>query len=571
MGICLDARYTYEMKADEHTLIVRKNDKYVEGFWPKGVSSLAALVGNNGAGKTTFLEAMLITLSGGKGARDFKKIVIYEDHNKQLKAYTQDDQYQILYNNESIVDERKRLNIPISTPFYYASVFRPFSDIHMPGQGLVGGAYNATDTWRFVMDIYEYAFGHTIKHDISFREHMIAHKAQDYNRIVQLLGDKKLRSCLPSDALPKYILIRPNKSGFVKEGCRVIPYTGPMPESEWEIYTKDRCLAGIIFFIFYNIETERAQQNHVVDAKGYDRWNNLYDGQTGVLSTLDVFERRYPKYRAYIADIKHVVEFLETICSYDKEADALYIEIDKNDDERKIKDLIRLFKSSDFKLAKYFDLEYTRDVYEQTQLSAGELDMLKLCSRIYDAVLLQPLKSGKVPPSLIMIDEAENSYHPAWQQQFVNILANFVSALYQRKKKKSEFQIVLTTHSPILLSDIPVMCTNYMHKAKDNSDVAMLNDRRETFGANIYNLYKDSFFLSEGLIGKFAYEKIKAIRDEIAKDRKLSEDEVRILKQRIDMIGDMAIKHYLLSSMEEKYKPQLIDYYKQKIKELEGE
>ena len=50
MGISLDARYTYEMKEDEQKLIVRKNDKYVERLWPEGISSLASLVGNNGAG-----------------------------------------------------------------------------------------------------------------------------------------------------------------------------------------------------------------------------------------------------------------------------------------------------------------------------------------------------------------------------------------------------------------------------------------------------------------------------------------------------------------------------------------
>ena len=66
MGIRLDARYVYEWDdTDEKVLKIResKSKDNLKGFWPEGVSSLAAIVGNNGTGKTSFLEAMLHIVS----------------------------------------------------------------------------------------------------------------------------------------------------------------------------------------------------------------------------------------------------------------------------------------------------------------------------------------------------------------------------------------------------------------------------------------------------------------------------------------------------------------------------
>lgn len=76
LGISLDARYTYEMRGKK--LTVRKNEHYVERLWPDGVVSLAAVVGSNGAGKTTFLEGILHMLAEGSGEKEVPSIIIYE-------------------------------------------------------------------------------------------------------------------------------------------------------------------------------------------------------------------------------------------------------------------------------------------------------------------------------------------------------------------------------------------------------------------------------------------------------------------------------------------------------------
>ena len=78
MGISLDARYLYVADEQQKKIKVSDNPSYVEDFWPKGVASLATIVGNNGAGKTTCLFYLLQALADGSGDNDLNAIIIYK-------------------------------------------------------------------------------------------------------------------------------------------------------------------------------------------------------------------------------------------------------------------------------------------------------------------------------------------------------------------------------------------------------------------------------------------------------------------------------------------------------------
>ena len=193
--------------------------------------------------------------------------------------------------------------------------------------------------------------------------------------------------------------------------------------------------------------------------------------------------------------------------------------------------------------------------------------MLRFFSRLYDAVCVYPKRADNIQtPQLLLIDEAENSYHPEWQRMYISQLTQFVHALYYRKEIAGEFQIILTTHSPILLSDIPVMCTNYLRKEEKDNHVSTLNDRHETFGANVFDLYRDSFFMSKGLVGEFAQQKIRKIQKDI-KDGGMSAEDI---EKEINLIGDRGIRAYLQAMLDENDKRDMLAYYKSKVKELEN-
>lgn len=145
--------------------------------------------------------------------------------------------------------------------------------------------------------------------------------------------------------------------------------------------------------------------------------------------------------------------------------------------------------------------------------------------------------------AVILLDEAEVAFHPEWQRIYFDAFLEFV------KKNISEqgthVQIVLATHSPIILSDIPKQNAVFLTK-DENNKITVFNDNEETFAANIFSLYQNAFFLDESGIGVFAERKLC---DLIKKIHKLSEEQVptqsskdEIIRE-IKCIGDPYIRH----------------------------
>jgi len=97
----------------------------------------------------------------------------------------------------------------------------------------------------------------------------------------------------------------------------------------------------------------------------------------------------------------------------------------------------------------------------------------------------------------VVLEEIELYYHPELQQQFVKFLIEGLDQMTLENIKSVHVQIV--THSPYVLSDIPR--SNVLALKKDE-ELPVTGLR--TFGANIHDMLKDSFFLQGGSMGCFA-------------------------------------------------------------------
>ena len=153
-----------------------------------------------------------------------------------------------------------------------------------------------------------------------------------------------------------------------------------------------------------------------------------------------------------------------------------------------------------------------------------------------------------------LLDEPDNTLHPEWQKKFVGELIK----LLQKLDKK--VHILLTTHSPFLLSDLPKENIIFLQDGKQ------VYPKIETFGANIHTLLSHGFFMKDGLMGEFAKEKINETikflngQDSTIKDEKEA-------KKIIQSIGEPFLQQKLSKIFYEKFTAQ-----KQKrIKELEAE
>lgn len=144
-----------------------------------------------------------------------------------------------------------------------------------------------------------------------------------------------------------------------------------------------------------------------------------------------------------------------------------------------------------------------------SDISSGQLQFVHTMSNI--AYHIENLLSVKEEKRVkycyvnIMMDEIEMCYHPEYQRTFVNEIVGMIKRL--RINERCAVNILMSTHSPFVLSDIPQSNVLYIDKGKDVGCEMDIN----TFAANVNELLNKSFFLSNGFMGEFAKEKIESL------------------------------------------------------------
>lgn len=144
-------------------------------------------------------------------------------------------------------------------------------------------------------------------------------------------------------------------------------------------------------------------------------------------------------------------------------------------------------------------------------MSSGERQMLYSLSYIfYHIKNIASIKvNGKRAVGYhhvnLIFDEAELYYHPEYQRQYITrLLENLAMCNINRTNIRS-INIIIITHSPFILSDLPKSNILFLRKGDDTDDVGI-----ETLGANIYDLLKSGFFL-EYAIGDLVQKKLQDI------------------------------------------------------------
>lgn len=185
---------------------------------------------------------------------------------------------------------------------------------------------------------------------------------------------------------------------------------------------------------------------------------------------------------------------------------------------------------------------------QYSQFSSGEKQMINLvCTIVYH---LQNLHSNigsetKVgyPYINLMIDEIELYFHPRYQTMLIKFLLEAIRRLNLDGFKG--INIMIATHSPYLLSDIPKSNIIRLDKGKVLKDT----DIPETFGANVYDLLNHHFFMDQ-FIGDFVADKIDSIVRAVVGFDKCSKEEKKALRKSISLIGDDFIRNTLIQKID---------------------
>lgn len=118
---------------------------------------------------------------------------------------------------------------------------------------------------------------------------------------------------------------------------------------------------------------------------------------------------------------------------------------------------------------------------------------------------------------ILFIDEADLTYHPEWQRQFISIITEFLPRIFTDPYYAGsgsgckDIQIILSTHSPLILGDFPAASVTYLRRQEDGTN--QIDNCRQviTFGENLYTILRDSFYLKNGAVGEFARRKIEQV------------------------------------------------------------
>lgn len=198
--------------------------------------------------------------------------------------------------------------------------------------------------------------------------------------------------------------------------------------------------------------------------------------------------------------------------------------------------------------------------YSIENLSDGESAYLGLYASLYEQIsMLTPSKEKYI----ILLDEPETRMHPELTRNFINELILFLKDLSEGKKI---FQVIISTHSPFILSDI--QSNNIIYLEKDNEGYCKPVKRKlNTLGANIHTLLKDGFFMTS-TIGQFVTNKIKEvislIDESIIED--VSEQQKNELLYIINSIGEPLIQNRIMKMFNDKFSFNYTDLYNENLK-----
>lgn len=568
----------------------------------KVVSNITAVVGANGAGKTTLMSFITKNKCWQRNALDEKDLHIY-DKQKSIYVFGENNNYTIYYNLSNKLDYENFSPNTVDTNVYKSidSIWKTltvyitnsyFSNNKLSYEINIKGKSSVYLSPSSINDIsscfYNKIFGedylsNTSENAKSFswfvkknRNHLTFQELLDLNYQRYLLENKitdfsqesyKDRILIDFESILDLIKsadysteLKDKYKEKIGEFHKIYP-----SEKLKEQYKKNNIIIlylNLIFEVFYY---EGADKLSYINIE-----SELYEQ----IKEIDIFKDKEKKYWKYLEDIQELDEILASCKVKDNnfyEKNDLSLSFEKvilKNNEAFYNYIQKIF--SDINSYSYV-LRYIR--VKELEISSGEralrnfLSWLVLIPKLDE---IMNIKRENYESKLLLIDEIDLYLHPEWQRQIIQKLINSINEIEKDKK----VQIIITSHSPIILSDFPRENVIYLKKIKGKT-VVDYNYHDQSFGSNIYTLLKDIFFLKNGAVGEFAKCKIIKVYEELySKDCNNKELEHQNL---INLIGDEFVRKEMQRLFEKKYneklsvneKSSVLEYNSKNFNELE--
>lgn len=243
--------------------------------------------------------------------------------------------------------------------------------------------------------------------------------------------------------------------------------------------------------------------------------------------------------------------------------------------KKKIKETKNYHEIFSYLLPDFFDVScYYKKTSETGELAITLSNMSSGQQQLYNSLsyIVYHMKNaqsnqtgnslGKIPYKSfnLIIDEAELYYHPEYQRRFITDLINLLN---RSNIACSGLNIIIVTHSPYIISDIP---RNAILALDAGKKYRQLN---ETLAANIYDLLENQFFMTS-TIGECSKKMIETIIEycnnvPVSKSV-ITSDKLHSYTDFIESIGDKYLKLTLRDMLKER---QGEDFYQRTISKYE--
>lgn len=249
---------------------------------------------------------------------------------------------------------------------------------------------------------------------------------------------------------------------------------------------------------------------------------------------------------------KYVIDYIKLIENIDEKyfkKEGLMINIKKGMELKKI--LIELFKfidniknNNDYN---WWYEQFLKGKIEFKKLSEGEMVYLDLFTKIKESLNINEMKFKET--AIILLDEPDKSFHPEWSRRFIYTLIEELENIKKAEKiNKLKFQIIVSTHSPFMMSDLPKENIIFMQREdlskEDNENKINYKEYIKTFGNNIHTLLNDKFFL-DSTFGEFAKQKIANCLKDLNSEDYVNEIREKEINYIINSIGEPFLKSEL--------------------------
>lgn len=584
-GFNFSPEYRFNYKSLKNELQIGQGTALPPNFWGENVSNLTLLLGKNGAGKTSVLEIIKRPYVPKNAVyvflHDHKIIIRYKFENhpidtsfrleiegighqmpKQVKIGSK--KYDLLYenmNNEGYSGDltKGKASFKDLNTVYYSPIFRgdfDFKEIVNGGTSF-GEVANKNKVGPEAQDLSTDAILETIikgyrnldKNDLlkpfenfKFKE---TFSQIDFLNKNMPFGRDIFKKRLPDiEVLPisdfENIFLNDDNLKQIEEILATVTREVNSLSNDTERFVFN-CTLGLTKAILS--VCRQAQISQIVFEVKNLKWGTLnltafYDISTKIVNKaythpvirkdfITLIKRISERYSSYIQDNGELIQFPSS----------------------KIGELYDFLESFENNSKILFNLRWTG-------LSSGEMYLLNLFSRIDSGFYHQDLDF------IFCIDEGETTLHPHWQKFYIR----WIIELFPKMFPENKMQFVITSNNPIIATDVP--SRNTIRLTQDREHIFV---NTETFGSNIFDLLKDSFFVQDGFMGEFAKDKINKTVDWLYDPkRKLTQKEKDHHLAIILMVGEPVLKEKLLEMYEKVTKSDFqLRMIQKKIKELQ--